>query len=281
MKKKVNLFLKGMILGAAMIVPGLSGGTLAISMGLYEKIIKTISHFFSDFKNNFKFALNLGLGALVSIVICIFALDYVFENFPVPAILFFVGLIIGSIPSMLEEINFKKNAKFSNLIFMIIGASIIIGVSLLNGNASQAVLGDFSFLQSIKLLGVGAVSAGTIVIPGISGSLLLMVIGYYTPILNVISELMKFQNIMQNILILIPFGLGIIGGGFLIVKMIEQLFKKYKTKTYFAIIGFLIASIVEVTIGLFKYDANAVQIIIGIILLGVGAYLTLKLEKND
>lgn len=281
MKKKINLFLKGMILGAAMIIPGLSGGTLAISMGLYEKIIKTISHFFSDFKKNFTFALNLGLGAAVSIAICIFALDYVFENYPVPAILFFVGLIIGSIPAMFEEVNFKKNLKVSNLIFLLIGASIIIGVSLLNGDVSQAKLGDPNFMQSIKLFGVGIIAAGTIVIPGISGSLLLMVIGYYTPILSVISELMQFQNVLQNILILIPFGLGIIIGGFAIVKMIEQLFKRYKTKTYFAIIGFLIASIVSVAVSLFKYNADIVQIIIGVVLLIAGAYLTLKLEKND
>lgn len=281
MKKKVNLFLKGMILGAAMIVPGLSGGTLAISMGLYEKIIKTISHFFSDFKNNFKFALNLGLGAAVSIAICIFALDYVFENFPVPAILFFVGLIVGSIPAMFEEVNFKKNAKPKNLIFLLIGALIIIGVSLLNGDTSQVVLGEPNLIQSIKLVGVGVIAAGTIVIPGISGSLLLMVIGYYTPILSVISELMKFQNIMQNILILLPLGVGIIGGGFLIVKMIEQLFKRYKVKTYFAIIGFLLASIIQVTFNLFQYKTNYIQIVVGIILLVGGAYLTLKLEKND
>ena len=281
MKKKIRLFFKGMILGAAMIIPGLSGGTLAISMGLYEKIIKTISHFFSDFKNNFKFALNLGLGAAVSIVICIFVLDYVFENFPVPAILFFVGLIIGSLPSMLEEINFKKNAKPSNLIFILIGASIIIGVSLLNGNTSQAVLGDLNFIQTLKLFGVGIIAAGTIVVPGISGSLLLMVIGYYTPILNVISELMQFQNVLQNILILIPFGVGVIAGGLLIVKMIEQLFKRYKTKTYFAIFGFLLASIVSVSISLFQYKTTVVQIIIGIILMAAGAYLILKLERND
>ena len=80
---------------------------------------------------------------------------------------------------------------------------------------------------------------------------------------------------------MIPFGLGIIIGGFAIVKMIEQLFKRYKTKTYFAIIGFLIASIVSVAVSLFKYNADIVQIIIGVVLLIAGAYLTLKLEKND
>ncbi len=281
MKKKVMLFVKGMILGAAMIIPGLSGGTLAISMGLYEKIIKTVSHFFEDFKKNFKFALNLGLGAVVSIGICILILDYIFEHFPVPAILLFIGLIIGSVPSLLEEANFKSTIKFSNLIFILLGAFIIIGLSLLKINDNMAELGAFSFLQSTKLFGVGIVAAGTIVVPGISGSLILMVMGYYQPLLTVISEVMKLQNLTENILILLPFGVGIIVGGIAIVKIIEYLFKKHKTKTYYSIIGFLIASIVEVFLGLFKYQASVIQVIMGIVLLIIGIYLSLKVLKND
>ncbi len=281
MKEKLMLFLKGMVLGAAMIMPGLSGGTLSISMGLYEKIIKTISHFFEDFKENFKFAFNLGIGALVSIAICVLILDYVFEHFPIPAIMLFIGLIIGSLPSLLKEVDYKKTLKSVNLIFIFIGIMIIVGVSLLKESNSVVVLGEANMIQSVKLIGMGVIAAGTIVIPGISGSLVFMVLGYYQPLLNVISETLKFKNIMQNILILLPFGIGIILGGIIIVKMIEFLFKKYKTKTYYVIIGFLMASIVEVFFKALSYNSNLIQNIIAVILLVAGVYLSVRVFKND
>ncbi len=280
MKEKIKLFFKGMLIGTAMIIPGVSGGTLAISLGIYEKMIYTVSHFFKDFKNNVIFCINLGLGILAAFILCSLVLDYTFEHAPIPTILFFIGLIVGSIPMLLKKVNVKKTINFSNIIYFLMGIAIVLGVTFLK-SGEEVTFGSFTFLQSIKLLAVGFIAAATLVIPGISGSFMLIVIGYYEPLLKVVTETIKFNNIANNLLVLIPFGIGIIIGVIVIVKIIEHLLKKHEEKTYYAIIGFLVASIIGVFSSLFTYTTNTIQIIIGILLFIVGSYLSLKVLKND
>lgn len=281
MKEKIIIFLKGMILGSAMIIPGVSGGTLAISLGLYERIINTVSHFFKDFKNNLKFIVNLGLGIIASLILGALILNYTFEHAPIPTILFFIGLLIGSIPSLIKKINLKNTLKISNIFYFLLGISIVLGVYLLKGNNNVVFSSEFNLIQFIKLILVGIVAAATLVVPGISGSFMLMTLGYYEPILKVISDLIKFNNITNNLIILIPFGIGVVIGVIVIAKIIEFLFKKHETKTYYAIIGFLVASIIEIFISLFSYKTNVIQIIISIILFILGLLLTLKVFKSE
>ena len=281
MKEKIIIFLKGMLLGSAMIIPGVSGGTLAISLGLYERIINTISHFFKDFKNNLLFIINLGLGILASLVLGALILNYTFEHYPIPTILFFIGLLIGSIPSLMKKVDFKNTIKISNILFFLLGISIVLGVYLLKGNNDVVFSNNFSAIQTIKLVLVGIVAAATLVVPGISGSFMLMVLGYYEPILKTITDLIKFNNITNNLIILAPFGVGVLLGIIGIAKLIEYLLKKHEIKTYYAIIGFLVASIIEIFISLFSYTTNLIQIIVSIVLFLLGLLLTLKVFKSE
>lgn len=281
MKEKIIIFLKGMLLGSAMIIPGVSGGTLAISLGLYERIINTISHFFKDFKNNLLFIINLGLGILASLVLGALILNYTFEHYPIPTILFFIGLLIGSIPSLMKKVDFKNTIKISNILFFLLGISIVLGVYLLKGNNDVVFSNNFNAIQTIKLVLVGIIAAATLVVPGISGSFMLMVLGYYEPILKTITDLIKFNNITNNLIILAPFGVGVLLGIIGIAKLIEYLLKKHEIKTYYAIIGFLVASIIEIFISLFSYTTNLIQIIVSIVLFLLGLLLTLKVFKSE
>ena len=281
MKERIMLFLKGMVLGSAMIIPGVSGGTLAISLGIYERIINVITHFFKNFKENIIFIINLGLGILASIILGALILNYTFEHYPIPTIIFFIGLLIGSIPSLLKRVNFKNTLKVSNIFYFLLGISLVLGVYLLKGNSEVKFSNGFNLIQTIKLLLVGVVAAATLVIPGISGSFMLMVLGYYKPILAVITDTIKFNNLLNNILILIPFGIGILLGIVGIAKLIEYLLKNHETKTYYAIIGFLVASIIEIFISLFSYQTSIIQIIISVILFVLGLLLTLKVFKSE
>lgn len=281
MKEKIIIFLKGMLLGSAMIIPGVSGGTLAISLGLYERIINTISHFFKDFKNNLLFIINLGLGILASLVLGALILNYTFEHYPIPTILFFIGLLIGSIPSLMKKVDFKNTIKISNILFFLIGISIVLGVYLLKGNNDVVFSNNFNAIQTIKLVLVGIIAAATLVVPGISGSFMLMVLGYYEPILKTITDLIKFNNITNNLIILAPFGVGVLLGIIGIAKLIEYLLKKHEIKTYYAIIGFLVASIIEIFISLFSYTTNLIQIIVSMVLFLLGLLLTLKVFKSE
>ncbi len=280
MKEKIKIFFKGMIIGMAMIIPGVSGGTMAISMGLYEQIINTISHFFKNFKENIKFIVNLGLGVLVSLIICSLLLNYTFEKFPIPTTLFFIGLIVGSVPLLFKKVKVKKTISFCNILLILLGTAILIGISFLQ-SGNEVVLGGFSLIQSLKLIGVGIISAATLIIPGISGSFMLMVMGYYQPLLNIITETIKMTNLSTNLAILIPFGIGIVIGVIAITKIIEYLLKKYEIKTYYVIIGFLIASIIDVFLRIFDYSSNVLQIIIGILFFIIGSILSLIVFKKD
>lgn len=281
MKEKIIIFLKGMILGSAMIIPGVSGGTLAISLGLYEKIINTISHFFKDFKNNLLFIINLGLGVLASLILGALILNYTFEHYPIPTIIFFIGLLIGSIPSLLKRVDLRNTLRISNVFYFLVGVSIVLCVYLLKGNNNVVFSNNFNLIQTIKLVLVGVVAAATLVVPGISGSFMLMILGYYEPILKTITDFIKMNNITNNLIILIPFGIGVVLGIIVISKIIEFLFKKYETKTYYAVIGFLVASIIEIIISLFSYTTNIIQIIISIVLFVLGLLLTLKVFKSE
>ena len=281
MKERIILFLKGMILGSAMIIPGVSGGTLAISLGIYERIINVITHFFKNFKENIIFIINLGLGILASIVLGALILNYTFEHYPIPTIIFFIGLLIGSIPSLIKRVDLRNTLKISNIFYFLLGVSLVLGVYLFKGSSEVTFSNGFNLVQSIKLIIVGIVAAATLVIPGISGSFMLMILGYYKPILGVITDTIKFNNLGDNILILIPFGIGVLLGIVGIAKLIEYLLKNHETKTYYAIIGFLIASIIEIFASLFSYQASIIQVIISAILFILGLLLTLKVFKSE
>lgn len=276
MKERLMLFIKGMVLGVSFILPGISGGVLAISLGVYDKLINSISHFFDNFKENFKFLFIVGSGMFVSVILCILLLESLFEKFPVAVILLFIGLILGGLPGLFKKI--KDTFNIANFALLVIGILSILLLTTLN-SANNVTLNNDT-IQMIKLFLVGFLSAATIVIPGISGSFLLIAIGYYKPLLSVISEIIKFNNLINNIVIMIPFGLGIVVGGFIIVKIIEYFFKKYEVKTYYLIIGIMFASIIEVIVSVFSYTVDIYQICVGVALFIIGSFISLKYFQN-
>lgn len=274
MKDKMIILIKGFFMGIANIIPEVSGGTLAITMGIYEDLIGAISHFFSNFKKNIKFLIPLFIGAGLAIVIGSKVIGYSLEEFPLPTILFFTGLILGGIPMLYKKIEGNINSK--NILIFITTFAFIIGLTFLrSGNeVSFTSMNLFSYLM---LFVVGVAAAATMIIPGISGSFMLMVMGYYKPLIDVISQFTKFQNIIQNMMILIPFGLGILVGFVGIAKLIEFLFKKFEVPTYFGIIGFVLASIIGIFTSTTGLAFTIGPLLVGIVLFVVGFMIALKL----
>ncbi len=265
MKDFIILVIKGFFFGIANIIPGVSGGTLAITMGIYEDMIGAISHFFSDIKKNLKFIIPLLIGAAASILLMSKVISYSLEHFPLPTTLFFIGLIVGGIPLLTKKIKHKK-IKPHNLAILLLTFSIIMLMTFLNEGAAAIDLSNMSLFQGILLFLVGIVAAATMVIPGISGSFVLMLLGYYKPIVGVLSDLTNFNHLTHNLLVLIPFGIGIVLGIVLIARLIEYLFKKYETTTYYGILGFIIASVLGLVIGLIGVQTTTLQVLIGLVL---------------
>lgn len=287
MKDNLVLVVKGFIMGIANIIPGVSGGTLALILGIYEDFIGAISHFFSNFKKNICFLAPIAIGILLSIASLSRVIDYSYKHYPIPTSLFFVGLVIGGIPMLYSKVKGKKEVKqaSSYLIFLLTFALVIFMAcsNLIFGEGLKVSLSNMGFVNYLLLFLVGVIAAATMVIPGVSGSLVLMLLGYYYPVIAVIKEFTSLKNMGSNILILGVFGIGVLLGIVLISKLIEFLFNKYEAKTYFGVLGFIIASIIAIPISAMlniKVSFDIIQILIGIIFLVFGYTISYKLGEK-
>ena len=284
MKKNIMLVIKGFIMGIANIIPGVSGGTLALILGIYEDFIGAISHFITNFKKNIKFLLPIVIGMVLARVSLSRVIDYSYKHFPIPTCLFFVGLVLGGIPMLLSKVKGTKEVKkvSSYIIFAITFLIVMVMAcsDLIFGEGMKISLSNMGLIQYVLLFIVGVVAAATMVIPGVSGSLVLMLLGYYYPIIDKIKEFTSFKNIGENFLVLGVFGVGVLVGIVLISKLIEFLFKKYEVKTYFGVLGFIFASVLAIPISTMlgvSITFTVPQVIIGLIFLVLGCGISYKL----
>lgn len=276
MKEKLSLIIKGFFLGVANIIPGVSGGTLAITMGIYEELINVISHFFKNIKKNLGFIIPIGIGAVLSVLILSKVINTSLENFPFATTLFFIGLIVGGIPLIAGKV---KGQKFNpiNIIIFLITFGIIMFMTFGPTGNNNVNLNNVNPIMMGVLLLVGLVAAATMVIPGVSGSFVLMLLGFYKPIINTISNLTNFNILKNNLLILCPFGIGVLIGFVLVAKLIEFLLAKFKVTTYYGILGFIISSIVGLIASVIGVKMTVIEVVIGIILFAVGTLIGYKL----
>ena len=263
MKHLINFF-KGMIIGIANIIPGVSGGTIAITMGIYEKLINTIGNFFTDFfknlKNNLTFLIPVGLGAVVGILTLSRFLEYLLENYVMPTKFAFIGLILGGIPLIFKSSNakgFKKSYLVPGIITLLIGVSLTI-LQNLGLTGIEIVELNLNLGNILILFTIGVIAATSMVIPGISGSFMLVLLGYYTFILSSVNTF--------NIPILIPFGLGVVVGVLFCAKLIDFLLNRFYGYTYYGILGFVLGSIPAIYPG-FSFNILGIVSII-VLLLG-------------
>ncbi|TCK93247.1 putative membrane protein [Natranaerovirga hydrolytica] len=252
-------FLKGAIIGVANIVPGLSGGTMALIMGIYERLTESIGDFFINKekrKEYFFFLVIILLGAIFGIIVFaeVFAWllsSKIREQF---TYFFIIGLILGSIPFIL---NIQEDMKpdVNRMAFMLLGLGLVVLTSLFSSNESvtyapeiqHTVLGfvnitSIDIQYNLWLLFCGAVTALSMVLPGVSGSALLVSLGEYTNMLYVIDQRLIIQAGF--------FGVGVLVGIVLCAKVVNMLLKKYTAQTYYFIIGLMIASIYQIILTL-------------------------------
>ena len=230
--------------------------------GLYEKIINSIIHFFKDVKNNIKYILPIGIGCFVGIFVFGNILKIAFNKFYMEVSFAFIGLILGSLKLVLKQANIKK-VTFSHIVCLFVTFSF--SLYLITLENSQGTFLNANSNSSLILAGI-AMSSG-IVIPGVSKTVILIMLGLYETYLSAISTL--------NLTILIPIGIGLLIGGIIFLSIINFLFKYLKSYTYFGIIGFILGSIFIIYPG-FSYDIHG---IISILLLIISFVIGFKLCK--
>lgn len=278
-------FLQGIVIGVANIIPGVSGGTMMVAMGIYDKLIHSITHLRKEFKESLRFLIPIFVGVGAALVIVARILEFCFEMFPIQTNLLFCGLIVGSLPFICTHVKGKK-VTLGMLVSFLVFFAVVVAMALMGETEGAAADVSFSLMNVIKLFGVGIVAAATMVVPGVSGSMMLMILGYYNTILECINDtvdaLTAFDmgRIMDNMLVLIPFGIGVVIGIFLIAKIIEFIFERAETHAYWAIVGLIVASPIAI---LWKADWSGfsiVAILTGAVTFAIGWIVAGKLGKE-
>ena len=281
----IKSFLKGCVIGIANIIPGVSGGTMMVAMGIYDKLIHCITHLFSEFKKNVLFLLPIVIGMGVAIVASSFALESLFANFPVQTNLLFVGLILGGLPEVWKHVK-GNSIKFGHLIAFLLFFVLVAGLAIFGGGNGKDADLAFNVINVLKLFGVGIVASATMIIPGVSGSMMLKLMGYYEPIVtttipNLIRSLVAFDmdGILVGVGVLAPFGIGIVAGVFAIAKLVEIIFEKFPLYAYWAIIGLIVASPVAILVGMGLELYTVLSVVTGLVAMGIGFVIALKLGE--
>ena len=273
--------IKGIMIGIANIIPGVSGGTMAVSLGIYDRLIGSISGLFREFKKSILFLIPIIIGAGIGIVGFTYAIEYLLDKHTFVTCMAFVGLILGGLPAIFSSMRAKVSSGgvgvFGILAF-VIAFAISGGMPLLKESKDALTVIAVTPGNMVILFILGIVASATMVIPGVSGSMMLMIFGYYYAIINTIKTFLDNLRAFEGILLLAPFGIGVVLGIFLIAKLITFLFEKYGVQTFCAILGLVISSPIAIFIntGLVSKlgSLSLWEILFGIVLMAAGAFIT-------
>ena len=279
MTKKAFLVLKGFFLGLANLIPGVSGGTLAVTLGVYEYIIEAINNITKKFKDSFNKLLPIIIGVILCMISMSKVINLALQKYQFATIMFFIGLIVGGINLLFKKV--KGKANFKNLIWLFLAFGLVMVFVFLSDGATPVNLDKVRVVDVPLLLVLGTISASTMVIPGISGSFVLMLLGYYKAIVSTLSDLTNFSHLGHNLIILIPFGIGVLLGIFLITKVIKILLTKYETKVYFGVIGFVLASLIGIVLIIEPFKVTIWSILLGVATFAWGFLVTRALLKEN
>ena len=266
--------LKGFGMGTSDLIPGVSGGTIALLLGIYDDFISSVSGLFSKrFWPSFKFLLPILLGMGLAIALLSNLFNYLLSYHEIPTMFFFTGLIIGIIPYLLKTSNFKQTFKTKHYLMILIGIIILVIITLLNnGDKHSGETLTLSFGLIIKYFIAGMFASSAMLLPGISGSFMLLVFGAYGTVMFSISELVNLNFTALPILIIV--GLGILTGFMLSSRMIQYFLHHHTTMTVALIIGFVIGSIYAVFPG---FPENGLVWIISFLTIIIGFIVSFTL----
>jgi len=279
-------FLKGSLIGLSVIAPGVSGGFLAMSMGIYDQLIEFASLDKGNFRRGLKEIFPYALGGFCGILLFSYFIELALHAFPFPTFCAFIGLILGVLPSIVRKLK-GHGLRLSRMVILLLAMAVMIAVPLLSRNAGVKLSLEPVPLDILLSAGLGLIVAATLVIPGLSGSAILLLIGYYDSLLSYVNQFtagifhLNGASVLDSLLILIPFAVGTGCGIILICRMIRTLLKKYPISSYYGILGLVLASPFAV---LYQIDFQAVSTgswVIGILCVIAGFTLAAFMEKGE
>lgn len=269
---RIKTFLQGFVVGLGKIMPGVSGSVMAICFGIYERMISAFSSF-KIFKKDIKFIGTLGFGIILAIVVGSNIIKVLLVSHYVPAMMFMVGMMIPGLIPILREVK-NEEINWKRVVACILTLLFLVYINVMNTSSHTA--GTESYLHEfISLFLCGIIDAASTIIPGISGSALLMMFGYYESIISSLANVFT----MSSVLTLIPFLSGVLGGVIITSKMVTYLFKHHRALTYMIIVVFASFSILSIFTSLLNLIPSAISLCYYLIFTVLGFLTTFMLEK--
>ncbi|HHC6254536.1 TPA: DUF368 domain-containing protein [Staphylococcus aureus] len=273
--KWINI-LKGFAMGTSDLVPGVSGGTIALLLGIYNQFIASISGIFSRrFWPSFTFLIPIIIGMLLAMGSLSNLFNYLLSQHHIPTMFFFGGLIIGIVPYLLKISNYKTSFTTKHYMMVIAGIAILIVITLMNNGDKHA--GETLTLSTgliIKYFIAGMCASSAMLLPGISGSFMLLVFGVYGTVMLAISEFVKLN--FAGLPILLAVGFGVLAGFIISSKIIQYFLTHHKLMTFASIIGFVVGSLFAVFPGL---PTNIVMWFVSLVVFIIGFIVSLTLGR--
>ena len=268
----IKELIKAILIGIAKIIPGVSGTILMISFNLYDKALDAITKFFNNPKKNFLFLMNLAFGVLIGVVLFSKVIIYFLNEHYIYTMSLFIGLILGGIITIKKDIT----NKFSNYIYIIL--SFIIMNFISNSNIANVYILKDNFIDIIIFFFSGILEALGTIVPGVSSTALLMIIGIYPYYLNILSNLLNFNYLLNSLTFLIPFLMGLILGIIIISLIISYLLKYHKEKTFTIILGLSLSTIITLASNLIMKTTSITLLLPCFIFLLLGFIITNKIN---
>ena len=249
-KEYIVNFFNGFMMALADSVPGVSGGTIAFLLGFYDKFINSLNSLLNnkERKEGINYLLKLGIGWVVGMSSSVLILGSLFETHIYKISSLFIGFILFSIPIIIYEEKDNLKGRYYNIIFTLIGISLVSLITYFNTTELAGIsLNNLTISTSIYIFLVGMIAISAMILPGISGSTLLLIFGLYIPVITGIKNLLHFN--FSSLIGIIIFGLGIVTGILSIIKLLKSALEKYRSITIYTIIGLMIGSLYSIVMG--------------------------------
>ncbi|WJY28004.1 DUF368 domain-containing protein [Sporosarcina trichiuri] len=226
---------RGFLMGISDLIPGVSGGTIAFLLGIYDRLLTSISGFFSkDWRRHIGFLLPLGIGMAAALLLFSRVIHFLLKHYFAPTQFFFIGLILGILPFMTRQANMKSSFKAHHYLILLTVAALLAATGFM-APADRAVITSLTPVSAILLFLAGWAASTAMLLPGISGSFILLLLGFYSTAIGALSDF--------NIPVMIVIGLGVVLGFIISSKVIHYLLNRHATLTFSIIIGLIIGSV--------------------------------------
>lgn len=247
--KAVKDFLVGALVGIMSMMPGASGGIIAVIFGIYERLIADIANIRGKLLKDLSFIVPVGLGMVVGLLVCAVGIDALLQNWEIPLMFFFAALIVFQIPDIYRLCDGRGEEGISkwNVAACVAGLIVMVAFLFLGSTDSDISLAELDIVDIILLFIVGVLIALSKIVPGLSGAAILLAIGLYTPLMDLVGS-MDMSVLMERIAALVPIGLGLIAGVLGLSRIVDYFFRTHRKSAYWCIMGITVGSVVTVVV---------------------------------